>query len=204
MKKTIAIILVAVLCISNAYAEKEVTFLGIPWMSDEDTTIKMLKEGGYIRSGVSTPILSQENMSYLVKDESGFIAPAKITGLENVVFMESLKEMIKGKIAGYPIKDLMLTYVYDGEYRLIAARIELYQAEYIEIKEKLKTVYGEGEEKETEEGIISISWQGDNNSAVLLYTENDGYKYTLMYGRTDVLEIITKTVEKDPENVAGL
>lgn len=66
---------------------------------------------------------------------------------------------IKGKIAGYPIKDLILTFAYDGEYKLIAVKVELIKGNYDDLKTKLTKVYGEGEHKETEEGIWSTVWK---------------------------------------------
>ena len=55
-----------------------------------------------------------------------------------------------------------------------------------------------------DESIESNLWRGDNNSAVALYTESDGFNYVLIYGRTDAEEILSNCSLYDPNDVSGL
>ena len=135
--------------------------------------------------------------------DTDLVSPDKATGADEVTL--TIDIAAKGKIAGYPVNDLILTFAYDGEYKLIAVRVELIKGDYDDLKAKLNKVYGEGEHKETEEGIWSTVWKGDNNSAVVLYTLNGGIDYTLMYGRLDAADILQNCLAPaDPDDVSGL
>ena len=98
--------------------------------------------------------ISHQDYTYLIVDDTEFVSPDKVTGADDVTFAIDLSGEVKGKIAGYPIKDLILTFAYDGEYKLIAVKVELIKGNYDDLKTKLTKVYGEGEHKETEEGIF--------------------------------------------------
>ena len=204
MKKLFFIFFILILIVCFAEAEADITFNNIPWLTDDSATIQALKEAGYVRDGINDFNMVKKNPIYIVEDDEGLISPNRITGVEEVTFTAELNEGIKGQIAGHPVKNLTMTFAYDGAYKLIAVKVDLIKANYGEIKDKLIKVYGEGEEKNTEEGINSIVWTGENNTAVLLYTQSDGFNYTLLYGRTDAVEILLECLTYDPDDVSGL
>ena len=202
MRKLFCIVISILLMFSIASAEEEITFYNIPWLSNEATVIQTLTEAELVRDG-RDDVTSQDDNRYLIVDDAGFVLPNKVTGADEVNF--TIDIAAKGKIAGYLIKDLVLTFAYDGEYKLISVKVELIKANYDDLKSKLIKVYGEAETKETKEGIWSTVWKGDNNSAVLLYSDNEGLDYTLMYGRIDAADIIQNCLAPvDPDDVSGL
>lgn len=206
MKKLVCIILFTVLSCTSALAgdSTDILFQGIPWLSNEEVVLKLLEEKGYYRYG-STLDFTHENVSYFIADDTGMISPDRTMGMKDISFSVCLLEgSRRGKIAGYPVKELYLTFAYDGEYSLIAVKVELLNAPYDDLKEKITRVYGEGQVSTTEEGICSIVWKGSNNSALLLYTQSDGLDYTLMYGRLDADNILSKCLEAEKDDISGL
>ena len=204
MRKLFSIVISALLMFSFAVAEGEITFKNIPWLSDETTVIQTLTEAGLVKNGGNSSI-SQEDKIYIIVDDTDFASPDRVIGADDATYAVDLTEIIKGKIADYPLKNLILTFAYDGEYKLIAVKVELIKGNYDDLKAKLTKVYGEGEHKETEEGIWSTVWKGDNNTAVLLYSDSEGLDYTLMYGRLDAAEILSNCLAPaDPDDVSGL
>lgn len=200
------VLIVVMLLFSAAMAEydSEITFQGVPWLSDDETVARSLIEAGFLRNGTKVD-LNHENVSYLLENEVGFFSPDRIYGADEVTFTTALEGSVKGKIAGYSVKDLIFTFAYDGEYKLIAVNVGLIGCEYTILKEKLTKIYGEAETVETEEGIISNVWKGLNNSAILLITYSEGLDYTLMYGRLDAADILSQCLAApDPDDVSGL
>lgn len=204
MRKITGIIIAVLLIFGIASAEVELTFNSVPWLSDEETVYQTLSEAGFLRDGkgINAP---RGEYTYLIVDDTEFVSPDRIMGADEVTYTVDLAGDIKGKIAGYPVKDLILTFAYDGEYKLIAVKVELIKATYNDLKAKLSKVYGEGEHKETEEGIWSTVWKGVNNSAIILYTQSEGFDFTLMYGRLDAADILSQCLAApSPDDVSGL
>lgn len=204
--KRIVMLVLSFLVISVASAENtgEITFQSIPWLSNETIVNQSLTENGYLRDGTRIS-LSHDRSTYLLMDDMNFVTPDRVMWADDVTFVSDLDGIEKNRIAGYPVKDLILTFAYNGEYKLIAARVELINGNYEDLKAKLTKVYGEAETKGTEEGIWSTVWKGENNSAVVLYTQSDGSSYTLMYGRLDATEILQNCLAPaDPDDVSGL
>ena len=204
MRKVIGYLTAVILLFGVAVAEREITFNNIPWLSDQLTVIQTLTEAGLVRDGSGSAV-SREDYAYIIVDDTEFASPDRVMGADEVTFANDLAGEVRGKIAGYPVKDIILTFAYDGEYKLIAVKVELIKGNYEDMNTKLTKVYGEGEHKETEEGIWSTVWKGDNNSAVLLYTQSEGFDYTLMYGRLDAAEILSNCLATpDPNDISGL
>lgn len=204
MKKLISILLATLFLFSFALAESEITFQTIPWLSDDVSTFQLLEEAGFVRNGVSSLIFKKDDPIYIVVDDMGFSSPDQVSGAEDVTFSVDLDCSVKGKIGGWPVKDLVLTFAYDGSYKLIAVKVDLINASYDDLRGKLNRVYGDGELTTTEEGIDSIVWKGENRSAVVLYTQSEGQNYTLIYGRLDAAEILSKCLETTNDDISGL
>ena len=206
MKRITTLLICLFFLLNCAYAdEKEICFQNIPWLTNEFDTMKSLEDIGYLRKGASSNWnLSKENNVYIVTDNEINYRPDLVMSNETVCFSTIIKEDIKGKIAGCPISDIILTFAYDGEYKLIAVKIDLINSNYNDIKKKIYNKYGEGEYNITTEGIESTIWKGADNSAILLYTDSNGLDYTLMYGRLDASEILSNCYKIDPDDVSGL
>lgn len=206
MKAAVSIIIVFlfVFCIQICFAEGEITFNGIPWLTDEKTAQEILMDKGFMISGSELSFQSESRV-YLIENEEIGYQPTSQQKYNDVCKTISLGDKAKGKSAGYPIKNIQLTFAYDGYYKLIAVTVEFIGADYQTILNKLSNVYGKCETKSIEdEVIISNVWKGENNSAVQLYTESEGYDFTLIYGRTDAVEILKKCLEIDSEETAGI
>lgn len=203
--KKITIILLAGLLLLFSTANADTTFANIPWLSNDVDTLHALSDAGLLRTNTTNSIFSNEGTAFIVENEVlGY--QLNSTDYNNICcFAVPLNNNVKGKIAGYPVQDIILTFAYDGEYQLIAIKLALVNADYNSLKTKLTKVYGEGETKNIkEEALESTIWRGDNHSGILLYTESDGYDYTLIYGRLDAMEILTNCASIDPEDVSGL
>ncbi len=209
MKKIGWLVLILIIILSTvAFSESELTFQGIPWLSDEEMAIRVLKDNNFI-SEEEEPIIVENEGVYIKKDETIIARPSKIENHEN--YCISLKGKVKKKIAGYPVNDLLLTFAFDGaNTQLISVKVELDNASYTDILNKLKKVYGEGETKSDEDGITSTIWYGGNNSSILLHMIEGGDLFSLLYGRLDGESILLASNESfadmnvDPEDVSGL
>lgn len=204
MKKIICCIVALLYITGFAYAETDITFANIPWLANDSEVFQSLSEAGMIREGETGLSFTNNNPIYIIADDNGFITPDRIAGLELVSFSADLSGKVKGKIAGYPIKKISLSFAYDGEYRLIAVEIELIKASYTDIKTKLTKKYGEGEAKETEEGNTSVVWRGENNSGIILFSQDGGLSYSLVYGRLDAEELLHNCLNSDSDDLTGL
>lgn len=200
------IIVICLLFSSFAFAETEVLFQKIPWLSNDSTTFKLLFESGYIRVERLDYLITKENSSYICKDETGLAFPDNQIEYQNVCYAMDIGNNVQGKVGGYPIDEIVPVFAYDGEYKLIAIRIELLLADFNSLKDKLKKQYGDCETTTIEEDEVeSLLWVGENNTCVLLFTSSGGLDYTLMYGRLDAVEILSNCLTApDPNDVAGL
>lgn len=203
MRRILAITLATLLVFGIASADT--TFQKIEWLTDEESVVSSLRAAGLLLGNPELS-LTNEKVVYFVSQEALNYQPTSLPEYKDYCYSASLAENVKGKIAGYPVKDIILSFAYDGEYKLIAVKIELLGADYNTINEKLTKVYGEGEVKTIEdEGIESILWGGEDNTGILLYTESEGLSYTLLYGRTDADEILANCLAPgDPDDVSGL
>lgn len=211
MRKVICIVSCVLFLLLVGYAnaqmkDEEIAFQNISWLSDENATLKGLINSGFVREGIETLIFSQDGTTYIVPEEVvNFRVESNSSKNKDVCVAASLEGFAKGKIAGFPIDNLELTFAYDGNFYLIAVKVELIGSDYQILQNKLVKVYGEGEhEAVVEEEIESHIWKGANDSAVLLYTEDGGVHYTLIYGRLDAEEILVKCHEIDFDDVSGL
>lgn len=202
VKKMLAVLMAFILLFSCAYAESEITFHSIPWLSDDVSTLKLLKEAGIISEDYKESTLNSETGSYIVPNEIINYKPELNMQYADVCLSISLAGSVRGKIAGCPVKNVVLSYAYNGSLQLIAVKVELIGTNYESLETKLAKVYGEGEKIETEDGVTTSVWKGENNTAILLYSE--GYNYSLIYGRLDAQEILSKCLEEDVEDVSGL
>ena len=132
MKKVISIIVVVLLFISTASAE--VSFQKIPWLSNDETVVKALIDAGFLRGNPELD-LTNEKAVFLTKNEDLDYQPTYLAEYKDYSFTATLSDNVKGKIAGYPVKNIIPTFAYDGEYRLIAIIVELINADYTSLKE---------------------------------------------------------------------
>lgn len=204
MKKLISILVAVFLLFSCACAE-EIVFQNIPWLSNDSTVLQALRNAGLIREGTALPALSNEDVTIFQENEALDYQPSTLPKLNEYSQSISLKEYVKGKIAGSPLQDINLTFAYDGEYKLITVKVTMLNTDYDSLKTKLTKVYGEGEINTVEdEGIETVIWKGDNNTGVLLYTETEGMDYQLYYGRLDAAEILAQCMSVNPDDISGL
>lgn len=201
------LLMVAVLSfvfLSCAYAETEIRFINVQWLIDEETTLQQLKESGYIRD-VSLPAFSEDNSFFFIENGALGLTPTDYSKYKEVIASYSISDNSKGRIAGYPVNNIELTFAYDGMYQLISVKVDLKYADYESILGKLRKVYGEPNTSEIEsEGIVLNTWEGANNTAVILYTES-GSDFVLMYRRTDIEEILSQCLAApDPDDISGL
>lgn len=190
---------------SFADSEKEITFWGVSWLSDDPKVLQMLKESGCIQTYSENYVLQKDQSSFLIEDSALAYRPDTNSEYEEVCFSISTDSFTRGRIAGYPIKNLILSFAYNGTCRLISVKVEMIGADYNQILDKLIQVYGDGQNNKNDEGISAIMWKGADNSAVLLYTESEGLDYTLMYGRLDAEEILKNCLAPaDSSDVSGL
>jgi hypothetical protein len=203
MKRISSLLLTIVIILCNSFAlADEISFLNIPWLSDEVYVSQTLFDKGYISE--KGDIYSIDSFCY-IKENDNSIEKVEKNDNQSTCRSSKISEAARGKIAGYPISSIKLSYAYDGKCQLISAEINLIEANYSDILQKLEKVYGEGTEIETELGYKEVIWKGDNNTAVLLYTENDGLDFSLIYGRLDAEEILQNCLAPaDPDDVSGL
>lgn len=187
---------------SFATSETEILFQSIPWLSDETQTFRVLADNGFVISDSKGLDLKSNECFYLALDENENVVPS-IASDTNYCASASLLGNAKGKIAGFPIKNINLTFAYNGGFQLIYAKVDLVGSDYISIKEKLSKVYGECEENETIEGHTYI-WRGTSNSCIALFEYSEGQEYDLCYGRLDAEEILKNCAYIDPEDTSGL
>lgn len=206
MKFFFSILLVLICLFGSASAEneQEILFLNIPWLSSDTDAVRILFEEGYVKFKMDGHIFLQEDNLFLAIDEKDNIIPLCDNNWENFYYSLSLNDNVKGKIAGYPIKSIHLSFAYDGEYKLILASAELLNVEYLELKGKIEKVYGQGLENTTVEGYTNTVWKGKNESCILLYTEDDGLSFNLYYGRLDAVKILSDALNIDHEDISGL
>ena len=205
MKKLIIIILLVGSFLLFSTANADTTFANIPWLSNDTDTLQALSDAGLLRMNTTTSAFSFFFTAFIVENEVLGYQLNSTDYYNKYCFAVPLKNYVKGKIAGYPVQDILLTFAYNGEFQLVAIKLVLVNADYNSLKTKLTKVYGEGETKHIkEEALESTIWKGDNNSGILLYTESDGYDYTLIYGRLDATKLLANCASIDPEDVSGL
>ena len=142
MKKIVSVVMALLLVLSITSASAEVTFNGVEFLSTDDVVISTLTEKGFT-SGA--PVFSNEKSTYLVINEDLGYQPTYVPTYQDVCFSQIVSG--RGKIAGYPVKNLILAYAYDGSYKLISVKVELLGADYTTLLEKLTKVYGAPEVK---------------------------------------------------------
>jgi len=205
--RVICAIISIILLFGYSFAEnetKEINFLNIPWLSNETEVFEQLTELGYVSQGLIGDY-TNDRCLFLVKNDDELIWPASSNVYSDVCFTVELGNATRGKIAGYIVKNMSFTFANDGAFHLISVSVELVEAKYEDVKEKLTRVYGESEHIKTEEFAQSSIWKDGNDAAVVLYTDSEGYDYTLMYGRTDAEQILQNCLSPvDLEDVSGL
>lgn len=205
MRKFLCLAICAFVLIGSlpALAQDNITFLDIPWLSNEEIVFKALSESGYLRFPNEFSDFSHEDCSYLSVDASSKTIEIVSAQQNKSCISTKLGEHAKGKIAGHAVSNIELTFAYNGDYQLIYARIELTNANHEELRQKLTKVYGEPEEYDADGDPVSV-WRSENNSCVALFEYYDGKAYDLCYGRVDAAEIIANCINVDPNDVSGL
>ena len=232
MKRVVAVLLVLVMVCSCALAA-EITFMDFPWGIDAEQAGKKLKKvGDYYNCNEDSWVAYWEeyNANATMADgaytyyPAGYALYASFSGAS---FPEYFEPYLVG---GHSVNDIWMwcRYGYDGEK--VLTEIEdscLYMAEYNflvmdtmsayeDLKNKLNSLYGVGEETIKEDtGSVwnesgqhdftyvekSTTWYGDNNTSVRLeggassrpIEEDYLYHYlSLIYGKTDQDETIKK------------
>ena len=191
---------------SFAYADnnKVLSFQDIQWLSNDEETISKMKENGLINSAYSG--ISYNNTGkYILNDNMEFFWIDLIEEYKDYCYSASFCGSVKGKIAGYPIKDIIISFAYDGDFHLISVEVKVLGADYNQLKDKISKVYGEAETVSIEEEeIVSNIWKGEDNSAIVLYKHGNDLDYSLMYGRIDAAEILANCRICDQDDVSGL
>ncbi len=201
MKKIVSVVFVLLLIACMALAMADVSFNSVEFLSTDDIVLNTLTEKGFVKNNTVTDFSNEKNI-YLVTNELLGFQPTYNPYYQDVCYSQTASGY--GRIAGYPVKGLSMTYAYDGSYRLISVKVDLIGADYATLLEKLTKVYGTAEVKAVEdEGITSNIWK-DGVAAIVLYTESDGADYILMYGRLDAEEILTNCLVSDPDDISGL
>ena len=206
----IVVSIVVLLCVYSSLADGEITFNNVPWLSNEETTLKVLYDNGLIREGFSVPVFSGESGYYIIKENNLGYCPTKNDAYKEVNQSISLAGKTKSKIGGSSVKDVLLTFANDRiDSKLICVKVVLDGESFEGISNKLKTVYGIGVDTKIEDEFETVIWTGENNSAVILFTENGGFTYDLVYGRLDSEQILKDAkdaiaVLADPDDASGL
>lgn len=205
MRKLVLVLVSFLLVFGSAYAE-EIAFYGIPWLSNDEIVLQKLKDANLVRAGIELLTLSEENIVILSETEALGIQQNNLKKYKGFCYSASLKEETKGRIAGFPVDKLVLNFAYDGEYKLLNIKVDLLNADYDKLKDKLILVYGQGETKVfDDEGAELTIWKGDNNSAIVLYAEREMMNYHLYYGRLDAVEILENCLANpDSNDLSGL
>lgn len=210
--KKISYVLLAILILSfclGAYAEEtEIQFHNIPWLTNEATVQKKLKD--YQNLGLK-PSKGPGEIGIIIKNDKELHGRPSTTGeYADQCTSISYSGKNKGKIAGYKINQLLLTFAkQDANNMLICVKVDLAGASYSDLMAKLSKVYGEGETGIDEEGLQTVIWRGKDQSCVLLYTVDEGATTDLIYGRLDAEAILKGDdselpVNADPDDVSGL
>ena len=205
MKRSICLLISVIILFActTALSEEDITFLNIPWLSNETTAVKALLSEGYIRSEQASPLFSYNESFFLLADGHDGAIDLTSAKQDKCCVSMTLGEQAKGRIAGCGVSDITLTFAYDGEYQLIFAKVDFLNAEYQDIIQKLKKVYGEGEQYNMA-GDNCLCWKGANHSCVVLFESYGGQSFDLCYGRLDAAEILANCHQIDPDDVSGL
>jgi len=189
---------------------KEVTFLDIPWESSIEDTVALLKDKGVIVD-IAQKCIPTEN--WLIDgSQNGNLLNSKCAIMWSTEYSAVLQsadfykdvELTDYEIGGYVISNMELLFMNDGDNsKLISVCVYLetpsgYDATkdvFPNIKEKLESVYGKLK-KVSCFGYRGYSYKGNNNAGVCLMNlaDNGGW-ITLVYGRTDAVDLLKEAMK---------
>lgn len=190
MKKLTCILLVLLTITVSAFAE-EITFRDIPWGSNVSNTLDVLPKGYDIQSYEARINLWDGYEDYNSVNNC----------LKYSIYYDNVLT-----VAGYNVRWINLCFLYGYTEENIVLRNEndlsLFSAEYhLEVVDpltsaedltaKLSDLYGLGKIGENDFKYNTVTWYGDNNTAVQLEYSDD--HITIRYGNTDDTEIIGLT-----------
>ena len=199
MKKSVALLLVIILLdglAGGALAyDDEITFQGVPWGSTDKETVRILTEKGFIAEnddasmyslmqGLGTCLLLWKDGGYATKREFGSWEPYEDY---SQWLWDRKYDSCPKHIAGYDIKELILSYCVDEETsRFICAGFMVDAANpdeaYQDLLGKLNKVYGKGKEF-TDPTYEIATWNGADGTAVFLQHYNPDNVW-VFYGTT--------------------
>ena len=190
MKKLICLLVMLLTIASPALAD-EIRFRGISWGSNVPGTFNALPEGDNVQS-------------YEVRINSwdGYEDYNNISNcLKCSVYYDNTLT-----VAGYDVRWITLSFLYGYTEENVVLRgegdLSLFSAEYqlsvadpstaaVDLTAKLSDLYGSGRRGENDLKYNTVTWYGDNNTAVQLEYSDD--HITIRYGNTDDTEIIGLT-----------
>ena len=179
--------------------DTEITFNNISWLSDKESSMDKLSD--YIYPYFSVDYLDGGEGLFLRQDDELFARPVKTNEYTDISTCISINS-IRKSIAGYNVKKIRLTFANKGsESQLICVQIDLEGSQFDDLQTKLIKVYGAGETKESEEGLLTAFWNGLNNTCVLLYSVDGGESADLLYGRLDAEKVLDDCALFTPMNV---
>ena len=215
LKRIVAFLLSMLLIVpvASADTDKEIVFHGIPWGIDVNTLVNHLKErkipvtSSDIDAGREMRFWGSQFLSITEDhfDSSGYVIP--IWDYDDRI-----------RIAGYPVRNIDLYACYgivDGEISfdaddseflfcsiLFGVGDDMIAGVYSDLLEKLKNLYGDCSKNTYTYAV----WYGANNTAVMLYRD-DEYEYvSLYYGKTDskqtLQEVRRLVIEHEFQSVA--
>ena len=230
MKKKIVFLTVSLILLSctlsyaNADVEKDIVFNGIPWGINGSDLLEQMEKKGF-RAGTvdesSMPIWTldfRNDWQYNVKDTGYYIG-------------YYFRDDHNTKIGGYELDNILQYAYYDtSDGKLNKPNCHYYKTEisfdvdtelvgraYDDLKGKMTTLYGTGEEATSfilDTNYRYIIWKGTNNTAACLYmSEGKENNYLhLMYGITNceetlnhVREVVVNSIPlSDPDDYNGL
>ena len=198
---------------------KEVTFLDIPWESSVEDTIALLKDKGVLsdltQTGIPTErwLFDGSQNGYLLNSKCAFKLPTEYSAVLQCADFYKDVELTDYEIGGYKIYEMILLFLReDGNSKLISVSVNLevpsgYDATkdvFPNIKEKLESVYGKLK-KVSFYGYRGYSYKGNNNAGVCLQNLADaGGWITLVYGRTDAVDLLKEAMKSVHDSNPGL
>lgn len=189
-----------------AEGDAEIEFNSIPWLSDQETAMDLLKD--YLYPFFSVSYLGGEEGLFLRHDDELLARPVKAKEYSDVSTCLIINS-IKKNIAGYKVEKIKLYFSNNGlATQLLCVQIDLAGSQYDDLQSKLSKVYGNGETRISEEGLETALWNGTNDSCVLLYSVDGGESADLIYGRLDAEKILNECalslIDVDPNDLSGL
>ncbi len=218
MKKLMSILcsLVLVMSCGAAFAayDEEIRFQDIPWESTIEETAQLLKDCGLYTGDVAELINARVNSNgyYLEKDDNwlmkGYAYPNERNGVGSItVYKDNL-----GKIAGYDLGSLTLTFALNDEKSALVSAVVTFSVDdkaavWKDLQKKLAKVYGEGIGVHIITDLELDFWNGANNTALCLQKMGktaSSLSFELIYATRDAEKLMKKFYKSDVSDVDDL